>query len=369
MATFHLTDPTGAQYEIDAPDEHAAVAALGQLSGGSKAQEAPQQQTAPAAPQQSAMERIRDAIHAPTRALENGVLFGLGDRARAVMDAGTEAVAGKGFNYGANLKKEQGDTDQFAKDHPVASPVLGVVGGAVAPVGAFAAAAKAATLGGKILAGGTAGGTLGTTQGVLGSKDWTDLPQVAKDAAWGGGAGLVLGGAIPVAGKAIGAGFNAGANLIRGRVDGMSRGAGEHLIRGVEADGPAAVQARLRELGPDAMLADGGEGMLATAQGAALNSLEGRANLFGPLRARDAATNDRMMGDVTNRRPPRTALLRYLRLRDAGLGSVNRVALGRDTGGRRWMRFDNLLPTSSTEISLRKGCSGKARSRPLQNSK
>ena len=44
---------------------------------------------------------------------------------------------------------------------------------------------------------------------------------------------------------------------------------------------------------------------------------------------------------LTNRRPPRPAFLRYLRLRDAGLGSVNRVALGRDTGGRRWMRFDS----------------------------
>ena len=37
---------------------------------------------------------------------------------------------------------------------------------------------------------------------------------------------------------------------------------------------------------------------------------------------------------LTNRRPPRPALLRYLRLRAAGLGSVRGVVLGRETGGR-----------------------------------
>jgi hypothetical protein len=35
---------------------------------------------------------------------------------------------------------------------------------------------------------------------------------------------------------------------------------------------------------------------------------------------------------VTNRRPPRPAPLRYLRLRAAGLGSVKGVVLGRETG-------------------------------------
>jgi hypothetical protein len=43
---------------------------------------------------------------------------------------------------------------------------------------------------------------------------------------------------------------------------------------------------------------------------------------------------------LTNRRPPRPALLRYRRLRVAGLGSVTGVVLARETGGRSWVRFD-----------------------------
>jgi hypothetical protein len=63
----------------------------------------------------STLQTIREAIHAPTRALENGAFLGLGDRARAVVDSTVDAVGGNGFNYGENLKKEQGDTEEFAK--------------------------------------------------------------------------------------------------------------------------------------------------------------------------------------------------------------------------------------------------------------
>jgi hypothetical protein len=253
-----------------------------------------------AAEPKSALERIRDAIHAPTRALENGLFMGLADRARAVMDAGTEALAGKGFNYGADLKQEQGETEQFAKDHPIAAPVLEGVGGALVPLGAAGAASKAATIGGKMLAGGTAGATLGGIQGAAGSKDYTDLPQVAKDAGFGGAAGLLVVGAMPAAGAAIGAAYRGMMNVARGRVDGMSRAAGGHLVSAMEADGPAAVQARMAELGPDATPADAGPAFLGKAQGASLNSDEGRSVLQGTLTTRDKGTNARIQSDVND---------------------------------------------------------------------
>lgn len=288
MATFELTAPDGnGIFHVEAPDEHAAVAALGQMLAP-KAQAA-----APAAEPQSALQRIREAIHAPTRALENGILFGLGDRARA----GMGAIIGDG-SYGTNLKTEQGETEQFAKDHPVAAPVLEGVGGAVAPIGALAAAAKGTGLGAKILYGGGAGGAIGGIQGAVGSKDYTDLPQVGKDAGIGAGVGLLVGGALPATGAAIGAGYNAVANFARGRVDGMSRAAGGHLVSAMEADGPAAVQARMRELGPEANLADAGPSFLGKAQGASLNSDEGRSVLQGALTTRNEGTNARISGDV-----------------------------------------------------------------------
>lgn len=331
MATFELTAPDGGVYHVDAPDERAAVAALGQLAKAP----AQQQAAAPAAVAEpkSALQGIREAIQAPTRALENGVFLGLGDRARALIDSGVEALGGNGFNYGANLKKQQGDTAQFAKDHPIAAPVLEATGGVVAPVGVLSAAAKGAGLGTKMVYGGAAGAGIGGAQGAASSKDWTDLPQVAKDAAFGSGAGLVLGGAMPAAAKAAGAGYNAAANLVRGRVEGMSRPAGNHLIGAMEADGPAAVQARLQELGPDAMLVDAGPALLGKGQGAALNSDEGRSVLTNALTTRDKGTNARIRSDVDAAIGPAqdegalTASDRIRRLREEGDAKSYPVAL------------------------------------------
>jgi hypothetical protein len=255
---------------------------------------------APAAPteQPSTLQTIRDAIHAPTRALENGTMLGLGDRARALINSVPEAIGGKGWNYSDNLKKEQGETAQFATAHPIAAPVLEGVGGVAAPAAVIGAIGKGASLGTKTLIGMGTGGTIGGVQGALGSKDWTDLPQVAKDTAVGTIVGAGVGGVIPGASKVVGAGYNAVANAVTGRVEGMSRAAGGHLIRGVEADGPAAVQQRLAELGPDAMLLDGGPALLGKAQGASLNSDEGRSVLQTNLTARDKGTNARVRSDL-----------------------------------------------------------------------
>lgn len=246
-----------------------------------------------AAEPKSTLQTIREAIHAPTRALENGYFMGLGDRARAVIDS---ALSGGG--YGQHLKDEQGDTEQFAKDHPIASPVLEATGGVAAPIGVLAAAAKGTTLGAKTLFGAGAGAGIGTLQGAAASKDWTDLPQVAKDAAFGGGTGAVLGGVMPGVAKGVGAVYEGAANLVNGKISGMSRLGSGPLIRGVEAEGPAVVQARLVKLGPDATLADAGPALLGKAQGASLNSDEARSVLSNRLTARNEGTNARIQADV-----------------------------------------------------------------------
>jgi hypothetical protein len=369
MAKFHITDPTGAEYEVDAPDEYSAVAALKQAtSGGASAASpvtdpallaklnAPEPKgkvtdpallatlngdahplvaahvdmggdpihigapdgsvvefpagtsddtiktamakaypppAAPAAEPKSTLQTIREAVHAPTRALENGAFLGLGDRVRA----GMGAIIGDG-NYGGNLKKEQGETEDFQAAHPIAAPVIEGVGGVAAPLGALAAAAKGVGLGAKILYGAGAGGTIGAGTGVLGSKDWTDLPQVAKDAGGSALVGGAFGGAMPAAARGAGALYEKAANLLTGRVDDMSRAAGGHLVRAVEADGPAAVQQRLQELGPDAVLADAGPALLGKGQGASLNSDEGRSVLQTALTNRNVGTNQRIQSDV-----------------------------------------------------------------------
>lgn len=256
--------------------------------------EIPAAATAPApAGEKGTLTRIREAIHAPTRILENGILLGLGDRARA----GMGAIIGDG-DYGGNLKREQAETDRFEKDHPIAAPAVDVVGSSIAPVAAIGAAAKGASLGVKSLYAALAGGGVGALQGGFKSHDWTDVPQTARDTALGGAGGFILGGAIPGAGKLIGSGVQMVANAMRGKADGMSRSASNHLVHALEADTPAAVRSELDRLGPDAMLADAGPAFLGKAQGASLNSDEGRNILFNSLKARDQATNSRIMGDV-----------------------------------------------------------------------
>jgi hypothetical protein len=261
---------------------------IAQLEGG-EAKPAAAAQTS----DKGVLQTIREAIHAPTRILENGFLLGLGDRARA----GIGAIIGDG-SYGSNLKQEQGETEQFQKDHPVAAPALDVVGSGAAPLAAIGAAAKGTSLGAKTLYAALTGGTVGGLQGGLSSKDWTDIPQTARDTAIGGGTGFILGGAIPGVAKAAGSGVSWVANAMRGRAEGMSRGASNHLVSAMEADTPAAVQAELDRLGPDAMLADSGPSMLGKTQGSALLSDEGRTVATNALTTRNQGTNSRIMGDV-----------------------------------------------------------------------
>lgn len=231
------------------------------------------------------------------RAAANGATFGLADRFAAGMSALT-GIGGQSGDYSGNLKTEQGKTDQFATEHPLASVGANLIGGAVVPLGAVGAASKAATFGGKFLAGAGTGAALGGFGGAAGSRDWTNIPQTAKDAALGAGVGSLIGGSLPLAGRAIGAGYNSVADLLTGNPAGISRGAGQHLIAAAQADGIPAVQAQMQRLGPNATLADAGPAFLGKAQGASLNSDEGRSILQSALTARNEGTNQRIMGDV-----------------------------------------------------------------------
>jgi hypothetical protein len=282
MDAIHVQAPDGSVIQFPAGTPDATINGVMASEYGDK--------KAPA--EKGVLQSVREAIHAPTRILENGLLMGLGDRARAGMDA----IIGKG-DYGSNLKSEQAQTGQFEADHPIAAPIIGGVGGAIAPIGMLGAAGQSASLAGKVGYGAAAGAGIGGAQGGLSSHDWTDLGQTAKDTAVGAGIGGVLGGSIPLAGKAIGSGYNAIASALT-TPEGISRGASRHLIEALSADGAPAVQGRMGQLGSDAMLADSGPAFLGKAQGAALNSDEGRSVLANALTARNEGTNQRIMGDV-----------------------------------------------------------------------
>lgn len=300
MPTFELTDPKGAVYQIEAPDEKSAVSALTEATGGGGAS------TPAKAPEsRGVMQTIDDYM----RAAANGMTFGAADRIAAGMSTLTgvggqsrnlsSLITGdRGSGYAGNLEREQARTGQFAIDHPIGNIGANIAGGAVVPIGAIGAAAKGASLGAKTVYAALTGAGLGGVQGAFGSKDLTDIPETAREAGKGAALGAVVGGAIPGAAKVVGAGYNAVANAINGRAAGMSRGASQHVVDAMLADKPANVQAEVARLGPNAMLADTGPAMLGKAQGASLNSDEGRSILQGALTARNQGTNQRIAGEV-----------------------------------------------------------------------
>jgi hypothetical protein len=235
--------------------------------------------------QKATLQQVDDTV----RALANGATFGLADRFSALMSPG---------DYGANLKNEQAKTSEFHQENPVAATGANLVGGAAVPLGVIGKIPQGLSLGARTLYGMLGGGAIGGLQGAGNSPDWTDLKQTGKDAAIGTGTGAIIGGALPATSAVIGKGYNAVANALRGGADDMSRPASKILVDALKADGPAAVQAKVSELGPDAMLADAGPALLGKAQGASLNSDEGRSVLANALTARNEGTNARISGDV-----------------------------------------------------------------------
>ena len=157
----------------------------------------------------------------------------------------------------------------------------------------------------------------------------------------------MIGGAIPGAARIVGSGWNAASNALRGNVADTSRGASQHLIDAMMADGPDAVRARMQQLGPDAMLADAGPSFLGKAQGASLNSDEGRTIMQRGLTARNEGTNSRIMGDVNRALGPAEdpqIVTNAIRARRSEVDAVNYPAA-----------FENAPPVDTSNVLVQLG--------------
>lgn len=273
-------------------DDHPAGPSPSQGEGVPAALDAPDPAQMPYGEQ---MSRVGGAIDSGVRAVANGIPFM--DRIAAAGGAAT-GIGGTFGDYSGNLERQRGEDKKLEEAAPIANTAGHFIGGALVPMGALGAAGRAASLGGKSLVGAISGLGFGGAQGVSDSKDLTDVPDVAKNAATSGTIGLITGGALPGLGRVIGAGVQKGADLVRGKVDGISRNASGHLVDALRADGADTVRGQMGRLGDDAMLVDAGPAFLGKGQGASLNSDEGRSVLQTALTERNAATNARIQGDV-----------------------------------------------------------------------
>lgn len=299
MPTFEITAPDGKAYHVEGDNAEGAADALHQKLGGAKG-------TAAASP--SASERpsvAADVAKSAGVGLAKGAI-GLGGMVGDLSDLGA-----KGIEKASNFISDRLGIERYQR--PAAPSVLnsiptadslqknveGVIGEFYKPktvageyaqtAGEFAPALVGGpeAIGAKLISRVAVPTAISETAGQL-TKGTAAEPyaRVAGAIVGGGGSKLAT------------AGYERAANLVNGSVDGMSRGAGSHLIKAVDADGPAAVQARLAELGPDAMLADAGPALLGKAQGASLNSDEGRSVLQNALKTRDTGTVGRIQSDV-----------------------------------------------------------------------
>ncbi|WP_427351167.1 hypothetical protein [Erwinia amylovora] len=178
--------------------------------------------------------------------------------------------------------------------------VTGGVLGSAAMVGAAPAlmGARGATLFGKTLASTGSGAVIGAADS--GVRSDFDPDAMKNGAYWGFGTGL-LG---PAIGQGIGAGVRkvADSMLRRGAAQsaGMTPAALQLLERGVARDGldAPAMQSRLAQMGPDAMVMDLGPNLQHQAGALAATPGRGQEIVRDALNRRQAGANQRILGDL-----------------------------------------------------------------------
>jgi hypothetical protein len=204
--------------------------------------------------------------------------------------------------YEATVAKERGLDKQAAEQHPIANTVGQIGGAMVVPAGA---AAKTATLGGRILAGAGTGALMG---GLAGAGEGEGAADTLAKAGTGAVTGAAIGGAAPAviegATRVARAVAQPIANTIRG-IRNTDDEAARRIALGIEADmradPTAAKRLTAQEFvdntqggGPAAIIDVGGEKTRALARSAANTSPEGRAALEGTIDTRYEGQTDRV---------------------------------------------------------------------------
>jgi hypothetical protein len=221
VATFELTGPDGGTYHVDAPDEHAAVAAFSAFHGA-KAPAA----AAPAAPppdkyQQAAIDEQANLKAAGgdegagfTRRLAHGATLGADSTILAGLQTPLEMIKrgvgpGEGYNY-AKARE-----DQIMGDARKNTGALGtgaeILGGGIAGAGLANAGVTAGRLlapeAGLLARSAASAADAGALGGVSGAMEGNGLQERAtnalKGAALGGAVGGVLPGTLALAGGAV----------------------------------------------------------------------------------------------------------------------------------------------------------------------
>lgn len=310
MATFELTGPDGGTYHVDAPDEHAAIAAFSAFHGT----KAPDAAPAPDKYQQAAIDDIAKSGETPgfTRRLEHGATLGADSTILAGLQTPLEMIKrgtfnpAEGYNY-AKAREDQlmGDARKNTGALGTAAEILGggVAGAGLANAGVTAARflAPEAGLAARTAASAADAAGLG---GFSGAMEGNGLQERATNAAKGVGMGLLAGTALPLGGALVGAAARPVVSNIKARInpEGFAQ---SQLARAVSENGqtPAALGQQVADAnaaGQPFTLADAlgnpGQRMLSTVTRA---PGEGRTAAVQFLEGRQAGQGERV-GDIVD---------------------------------------------------------------------
>lgn len=295
MATYQISGPGGAEYEIDAPDEAAALQAFRSLSAGGPAPAVASTSDAPAA----------GLPGSPAAAVGRGIINGVpvvGPYLTAGLDRTAAGIRSLQNNtrFSDELRTVQRFGERTAKESPTATTLSELTGGVAGTVPLVAAApaafgAGAGSLGARSLASMVSGATLGGADTAVRTNG--SIPDTRNGALMGAAFGF----ASPAAGQLVGRGIGLLSENVAGRltpVPGLRNSAAGKLTDDLRSSGGVdPVRARLNELGPEAMLLDASPSFEGRAQGLAVLP-DTREMITAPLKARARGANARLGADV-----------------------------------------------------------------------
>jgi hypothetical protein len=215
MAAFELTAPDGATYQLEAPNEQAAMAALGEHLGGNVSRETSDGQSLVGGAVRSAATGV-PIIGGTLNTLDAATNATLAPLLNRFFDEKNQLRGDTWADRLANAKKAQDEMDvKFGKEHPIISTAAEIGGG----IGSIAGAIKAApTIAPKLL--GLTGKTLPqqVAQGAVSGAALSAADAATReggDVESGAQVGAITGAAAPVVGRLIGRGVEALRNAKR----------------------------------------------------------------------------------------------------------------------------------------------------------
>jgi len=241
MPVFEIQGPDGKTYELDAPDQNAAMAALGNIGAKQQVSESP---------------GFFGKVDAAVRGVADGLTLGFSDEISAGLGAAT-GIGGTFGDYSGNLAAQRG-RDQSDERTSGGVRLAGQLAGGIAlPLGAARNGATLVKEGGNLAARGLRYAGEGAAYGAIAGAGSADEDRLTG-AVQGGGFGAVAGAAAPAI-------VNGAARLAQPVVDAARNSFGPAAQQAANRVGTALrtgnlpeadVQARLAQLGPDAALVD-----------------------------------------------------------------------------------------------------------------